>query len=118
MLQGTVPNVFMKSDDSFQSLTEFKTIMCGERNKQRLQNFLKDAFSIVSQQVPQIIIYCVGNRCTNLKTGEEVCHFKYEQSEADTAMFTIYGGLRDAGYTEAIMIDSEDTDVYVQAAIT
>jgi len=116
MLQGTVPNVFMKSDDSFPSLTEFKTIMCGERNKQRLQNFLKDAFSKVSQQVPQILIYCVGNRCTNLKTGEEVCHFKCEQSEADTAMFTIYGALRDAGYTEAVMIDSEDTDVYVQAA--
>ena len=36
--------------------------------------------------------------------------------EADTAMITIYGALRETGYEEAVMVDSEDTDVYVQAA--
>ena len=41
---------------------------------------------------------------------------KCEQVEADTAVFTIYGALRDTGYEEAVTIDSEDTDVCVQAA--
>ena len=38
------------------------------------------------------------------------------QAEADTAMFTIYSKLRSDGYTAAVVLDTEDTDNYVQAA--
>ena len=37
-------------------------------------------------------------------------------AEADTAMFTIYNQLRSSGYTSAVVLDTEDTDNYVQAA--
>ena len=36
--------------------------------------------------------------------------------EADTAIFTIYSVLRSEGYSEAVILDTEDTDNYVQAA--
>ncbi len=36
--------------------------------------------------------------------------------EADTAIFTIYNAIRGSGYLEPVIIDTEDTDNYVQAA--
>jgi len=37
------------------------------------------------------------------------------QAEANTAMFTIYSKLRSDGYTASVVLDTEDTDNYVQA---
>lgn len=40
----------------------------------------------------------------------------FSQVEADIIMFSAYNKLRTTGCEDAIVIDSEDTDVYVQAA--
>ena len=40
----------------------------------------------------------------------------YYHTEADTAMFTIYNILRLQGYSSPVILDTEDTDNYVQAA--
>ena len=40
----------------------------------------------------------------------------FRQTEADTILLSIYARLRGNGHTEVAVIDSEDTDVYVQAA--
>ena len=38
------------------------------------------------------------------------------QAEADTALFTIYSRIRAQGYKEPVVVDTEATDNYVQAA--
>ena len=38
-----------------------------------------------------------------------------DQSEADTILFTIYGVLRELGYTGTVMTDASDTNIYVTA---
>jgi len=58
----------------------------------------------------------VSSYAQNLTTGEELPEFVCFQSEADTAMFTMYSVLRSKGYQAAVVVDTEDTDNYVQAA--
>ena len=98
-----MPNVFIRSVDSFSSLKDFKTLICSDSNKRQLQDFLEDTFAAASQQSPQVVIYCVGNKCSKLSTSDDVSHFKCEQAEADTAMFTIFGALRDPGYDRRLL---------------
>ena len=63
------------------------------------------------------IIYCVvGSTAKNLTTDEVVPEFECLHAEADTAMFTIYSVLHSNSYAEAVVLDTEDTDNYVQAA--
>ena len=38
------------------------------------------------------------------------------QAEADTALFSIYTCLRSQGYKKPVVVDTEDTENYVQAA--
>ena len=37
-------------------------------------------------------------------------------AEADTAIFTIYHKLREQGWSDTVVIDGEDADLYIQAA--
>ena len=63
------------------------------------------------------IVYCVvGSYARNLTTGEDMPELLCFQAEADTAMFTMYSALRSDGYKAAVILDTEDTDNYVQAA--
>ena len=36
-------------------------------------------------------------------------------AEADTALFTIYSSIRAVGYLKHVVMDTEDTDNYIQA---
>ena len=58
----------------------------------------------------------MGSSAKNLTTSEDVPELTCFQAEADTAMFTIYSVLWSDGYTAAVVLDTEDTDNYVQAA--
>ena len=40
----------------------------------------------------------------------------FSQGEADTIMLSAYAALRSSGYGDPVVIDAEDTDVYIQAA--
>ena len=63
------------------------------------------------------IIYCVvGSTAKNLTTNEVMPEFECIHAEADIVMFTTYSVLRSNGYAEAVVLDTEDTDSYVQAA--
>lgn len=46
--QGHIPNVFMKSGDTFPSACKFKTILCSAGNKKRLQSLIKAQLSETS----------------------------------------------------------------------
>ena len=60
-------------------------------------------------------MYCDGET-TNTSIDQVNTCFIFRQTEADTILLSIYARLRDNGHTDGAVIDSEDTDVYVQAA--
>ena len=62
------------------------------------------------------IIYSVGSHCTNLTTQQPMQNYSFDQSEADTVLFSVYVVLHESGYSGPVVIDVADTDVYVVAA--
>ena len=52
------------------------------------------------------------NLSTKIPDNELLCL----HAEADTALFTIYNSIRAAGYLKPVVMDTEDTDNYIQAA--
>ncbi len=114
--QGHIPNVFMKSDDQFPSPRVFKTILCSAGNKKRLQAQIKIQLSEISQSITQELIYSVGEECVSLSSGSNRGDLSFNQCEADTIMLSFYAALRSSGYSNPVVIDAEDTDVYIQAA--
>ena len=60
----------------------------------------------------------MGEDCVSLSTGNTKDSLSFSQSEADTIMLSAYVALRSSGYTNPVVIDAEDTDVYIQAAAT
>ena len=54
----------------------------------------------------------------SLSTGDTKESLSFSQGEADTIMLSVYAALRSIspGYSNLIVIDAEDTDVYIQAA--
>jgi len=44
-------------------------------------------------------------------------NYSFDQSEADTVIFSAYAVLCQSGYTGPVTIDAADTDAYVAAAI-
>ena len=52
----------------------------------------------------------------SLSTGDTKDNLSFSQSEADTIMLSVYAALRSSGYSDPVVIDTEDTDVYIQAA--
>ena len=67
-------------------------------------------------EIPGQVIYCQGNLAENLTTGLHDTRFVFEQAEADTMMLTGYNIIRVKGDVDDVIIDSEDSDVSVQAA--
>ena len=61
------------------------------------------------------VVYCTGSSARNLSTGTAVDEFAVNHAEADTAIFTIYYQIRENGCERTVLIDAEDTDIYVQA---
>ena len=58
----------------------------------------------------------MGSSAKNITISEDVLELTCFQAEADTAMFTMYSVLRSDGYTASVVLDTEDTDNYMQAA--
>ena len=52
----------------------------------------------------------------SLSTGDTKDNLSFSQGEADTIMLSVYAALRSSGYSDPVVIDAEDTDVYIQAA--
>ena len=53
---------------------------------------------------------------SNLSTGAASTDLGFKHPEADTMLLSAYAKVRTQNYNESVVLDSEDTDVYVQAA--
>ncbi|KAG0720810.1 hypothetical protein GWK47_047693 [Chionoecetes opilio] len=106
----------MKLGDPFPSARAFSTLLCSISNKRRLQNLICRYLTDLAPRVDAEIIYSVGSNCTNLSTQQSMQNYSFDQSEADTVLFSAYAVLRESGYTGPVVIDATDTDAYVAAA--
>ena len=112
-----VPNIYMKLGNPFPSAREFKTLLCSISNKERLQKLICSYLTDLAQNVDPEILYSVGSHCTNLSAQQPLLHnYSFDQSEADTILFSIYAILRESGYSGPVVIDAANTDAYVAAA--
>ena len=112
-----VANIFIKADKQFPNSMEFNNILVKSENKNRLQAFLKSQLKKTAHVVTTEIIHVVvGESAENLTKQTQEDDFLCTHCEADTAIFTIYNDIRGSGYLEPVIIDTEDTDNYVQAA--
>ena len=114
--QINLPNVFPKEIDNFPSVSQFKKIMLKSENKTRLQKLLKQRFKARITEARGQVIYCEGVSAENLTTGTQDQQFVFQQAEADTMLLTAYSIVRDNGDNDDVVIDSEDSDVCVQAS--
>ena len=114
--QGPIPNVNMKPADLFPTTCNFKTILCRASNKKRLQALIKAQLQELSKSINQELIYSVGEDCVSLSSGDTEDSLTFSQGEADTIMLSIYAALRSSGYSNPVVIDAEDADIYIQAA--
>ena len=89
--------------------------MQNSNNKIRLQNLIESKLREKCLTNLLEVIQCTGISCKNLLTGMMHESFSTNQAEADTAIFTIYSQLRESGWEGPVVIDAEDTDVYIQA---
>src|SRR5437867_2816456 len=64
----------------------------------------------------QTVTYCEAVTSTNLSTGVTSMDYVFKHPGADTMLLSAYAKLRAENYTGSVVLDSEDTDVYVQAA--
>ncbi|KAJ8359919.1 hypothetical protein SKAU_G00164440 [Synaphobranchus kaupii] len=110
-----IPNVFPKPEDRFPGAAEFNELMVNSGNKVRLQKLVKEQLTIQKGQVRGDIIYCEGEMSTNLGTGMSSEDYVFKHPDADTMLLSAYAKLRASNYTETVVLDCEDTDVYVQA---
>ncbi|MES9880814.1 MAG: hypothetical protein ABW185_08030 [Sedimenticola sp.] len=111
-----VPNVFPQPKDTFPGAAEFNKLMVNSGNKVRLQKLVKEQLKTQIGRTPCNVIYCEGDKSINLNTGVASGDYVFKHTEADTMLISAYAKLRTENYTEAVVLDSEDTDVYVQAA--
>lgn len=84
----------MKLGDPFPSATAFKTLLCSVSNKGRLQKLICSYLTDLAQNVDVEIVYSVGSRCTNLSSQQPMQDYSFDQSEADTILFSAYTLLR------------------------
>ena len=115
-ISPNVPNVFMKSKDKFSSASQFKQLFLKSSNKVRLQKLLQNELIRHAPNIENELLYCTGMSCVNLSSGLARTDFVMNNSKADTALLTAYNQLRTGDYSGTVVIDSEDTDVYIQAA--
>ena len=104
---------FPKPSDKFPGPKEFNAFMSVCGNKARLQDLVRQ--SLKDREDSHKVIYVNNGEALIFRTGEIDPNLKFNHPEADTTIFGIYAKLRD-GYEGPAIIDSEDTDVYVQAA--
>ena len=109
-----IPNIFPKPDDIFPTAVEFNKVMVNSTNKIRLQKLVLKHLKTRVAQLPCGVLYYEGERVTNLNTDMATGDYGFKHLEADTMLLSIYSKLRTANYTNTAVIDSEDTDVYVQ----
>ena len=88
-----VPNIYMEPNDPFPSATAFRTLLCGSSNKRRLQTLIGSNLADFARNMDVEVIYSVGSHCTNLSNQQNMNQYSFDQSEADTIIYSIYAVL-------------------------
>ena len=83
-----IPNAYMKLSDLFPSAQVFKTLLCSGSNKGRLKKVICDYLTDLAESVDAEIVSSVGSHCTNLSTQQPMENSSFDQSEADTVLFS------------------------------
>ena len=106
----------MKAEKEFPANQEFSKSLTKPENKTRMQDFIKDGFRRLAAVSEKEIIYTVvGEYAYNLSKQQHEPELLCHHAEADTAIYTIYHELRLSNYDKPCVIDTTDTDNYVQA---
>ena len=105
----------MKLCDAFPTSKEFTKILKSDFNKCRIQDLLKDSLT-TRRNAHNVDVFYVVQDCIDLSDGSKIPELRCTHAEADTMMFFVYSQLREHGLEKLVVIDSEDTDVYVQSA--
>ena len=90
--------------------------MSNSGNKVRVQKLVKEHMKTLVSRFRGSIIYCEGETSTNLNTDVASTDFGFKHVEADTMLLSAYAKLMAENNKEVVILDSEDTDVYLQAA--
>ncbi len=61
----------------------------------------------LAKSVDTEIIYSVGSYCTNLSTEQLMQNYSFDQSEADTILFSAYAVLRESGYSSSHLTETD-----------
>ena len=104
----------MKKEDVFPNAKEFKTITCSSNNKTRIQKLSRDAFTHTNRCGDIVVSWL--HVCRSKEYGTYISEFECHQAEADTIVIIIYVQIRKMGEHDIVVIDTEGTDVYAQAA--
>ena len=106
--RGNTRNV--KLGDPFPFARAFSTMFCNNSNKRRMQILICRYLTDLAPCVDAEMIYSVASNCTNLSTQQSMQNYSFDQSEADTFIFSAYAVLRKSGYTVI--------DAYVAATLS
>ena len=109
-------NIFIRRGDPLPSSTGMSDFYKNASNKIRLQEYLLQEFTKLSRTAAAKFYYNLNEACIDLDTSDHLPQFECHQTEADTKMFYYAAILSDSHPTTPIIIDAEDTDVYVIAA--
>ena len=82
---------------------------------ENLQKLLMHRFKATAHVQQAKLIYCERDVAEDLTTGRQENDFAFQQVEPDTMILSAFAKLRES-YNGRVNIDSEDADVYVQAA--
>ena len=77
----------MKLIDPFPSAQAFKTLLCSDSNKGRLQKLICDYLTDLADSDDAEIVYSASSHCKNLSTKQPMENYCFDQSEADTILF-------------------------------
>ena len=110
-----VPNTYMNLADP--SPVPERSKRCRVSNKGQLQKLICNYLTDLAQSVDAETIYSVGPHSTSVSIQQPMQNGNFDQSQADTVLFSAFAVLRESGCTGPVVIDAVDADAYVVAAV-
>ena len=114
---GDSPNVYPVWNKELPSIRLLAGFFKNNSNKERLQSFLLQEFTLLCTQRQIRMMYSVRGTCTDITApNRNVQAYKCQKIEADNAIFYVYDQIRKSGDATPVVIEAEDTDVLITAA--
>ena len=81
----------------------------------RLQKLVTKQLTSHAVSKQKEVMYSFSDTSRNLTTGDIIDDFAFQHPAADTMLLSAHAKLLYCGYVGIVVVDSEDTDVYVQS---